>query len=398
MKIFKLFFQLLKANMTQLVVSFVVLIAIMIPLSSIYRSELNVVFEEAEVIYGIVNKDEENDVTEHFLAYLEENADVLYLEDDAEVIADSLFLSDVDYIVEIPQGFGAGLLAGGDEIIPLESTKGDMSSAAYAEVLLSEYMRNFEVLAAGVNDLNDDSERAEFFDNLESTFANTIDVNTQSSSIDGDLISFGNYYTHYVAYVLIMGLISSFGIASIAMRKPEIEMRNRMSYMTESTRSMQLLLANLTFAIVYWLIFMIAAAFMFGISTLFSYHGLLIILSSFISLLSITAMSYFFVTIANSKGMIYFLSNFVSLFLAFISGIFMPRAFINDFLQNIASFAAPVWQVRADELILSVEVLNNAQVNQLLQYFGIELLIMAAYLAAGFVVNKYRQVNNVYNK
>ena len=111
-------------------------------------------------------------------------------------------------------------------------------------------------------------------------------------------------------------------------------------------------------------------------------------------MLGIQAMSYFFVTLAPNKGIISFLATFISLFIAFGSGLFAPREFVANSMQLIASIATPFWQVKADEIIMNVNTLTSANKQEIAKLFGIQLLLTAAYYAMSFTIQKYRQYTN----
>lgn len=101
---------------------------------------------------------------------------------------------------------------------------------------------------------------------------------------------------------------------------------------------------------------MVIASFIYGIDTLTSSHGMLLVLSSFVSMLAIEQMAFFLATIAPNKGIITFMSTGISLFFAFTSGLFVPRDFVSPVMQQLAQVASPIWQVKTDEIILSAEI------------------------------------------
>lgn len=61
----------------------------------------------------------------------------------------------------------------------------------------------------------------------------------------------------------------------------------------------------------------------------------------------------------------------------------------------MASIATPIWQVKADEvIIMASNNLTAANRQEVLTYFGIQFLIACAYYALSFVIQKYRQQTN----
>lgn len=397
MKIFKLFYTLLYANRIAAILGFALLMVIAIPMNLQFQNNLSTDFVVRKTQLAIFNTDEGNPISEHLEAYLEEHAVVVSLEDDPEVIADAFYNEKIHYALTIPTGFGDALLEPSTAYLPLEKTVIDSQiDEAYVEVLVSAYLTNLRVLSAGVANSSDGPQINRILSQMEQTLANEVELVPTQSDQDTQLLAFGSYYTHYASYILTMTFITVFGYVITSMRQPEIVKRDRMSQMTQSRRLVEILLGCLSFSLVYWLFLMATASVLYGRETLFSTSGLLIILSSFIATFGIQAMAYFIVTIAPNRGAISFLATIISLFVAFASGLFAPREFIAQPMQSLASLATPIWQVKADEIILGSNTLTTQNWHQLLSFFGIQLLLALAYYALSFVIHKYRQLNSIY--
>lgn len=397
MKIFKMFYTLLYANRIAVILGFALLMVIAIPVNLQFQNNLSTDFVVRKSQLAIFNEDEGNPISKHLEAYLEEHAIVVSLEDDPEIIADAFYNEKIHYALTIPRGFGNALLEPSEAYLPLKKTViNSQIDEAYVEVLLSTYLTNLRVLSASVTDPNDDSQIDRILSQMEDVMANEVELVPTQSNQNTQLLAFGSYYTHYASYILTMTLITVFGYAITSMRQPEIVKRDRMSHMSESRRLVEIFLGCLSFSFVYWLVLMVTAFVLYGWETLFSSSGLLIILSSFIATFGIQAMAYFIVTIAPNRGAISFLATIISLFIAFGSGLFAPREFIAQPLQSLASLATPIWQVKADEIILGSNTLTAQNWHQILSFFGIQFLLAFAYYALSFVIHKYRQLNSIY--
>lgn len=399
MKIFKLFYTLLYANRIAVILGFALLMVISIPINLQFENNLNTDFVVRKSKIAVFNEDIGNPISADLVEYLTETATVVPVEKDPEVVADAFYNEKIHYALTIPAGFGQALLGESAEYLPLEKTVVDSQvDEAYVEVLLNSYLTNLRLLSTGLTNLADGDDAQ--IDLLLTQMAVALDhevelVPTQSEQ-DTTLLAFGSFYTHYASYILTMTFITVFGYVITSMRHPEIVKRDRMSQMPESRRLLEILLGCLSFSLIYWLFLMLAGALLFGVETLFSPNGLLIILSSFIAMFGTQAMAYFVVTAAPNRGAISFLSTLISLFIAFASGIFAPREFIAQPMQSLASLATPIWQVKADELILGSNTLTTDSWQQILSYFGIQLLLAFAYYGLSFVLHKYRQLNSIY--
>lgn len=398
MKVFKLFYKLLRANISSIVVYFVLLLGIMIPVNLQFEEGLNETFEVQETAITIYNHDDDDPVSEHLINYLEQRTEIVNIKEDPEALADAFFLESIQYALTIPEGFGERLISPIEEPIPLErQVINSEMDGANVDTILNSYLTNARLLASNLPEEYSDEQLKQMLNSLEISLNSNVEI-LPTTVTDGftELAAFGGYYTHYMSYILMTTFVTVFGYAILSMRQIEVVKRDRMSMMSEGQRLRQTLLGTFSFSTLYWALLIGLAAFIYSPVKIFSQKGLLLTLSSFIAMMGIQAMAYFIVTVAPNKGIISFLSTFISLFIAFASGIFAPRQFIADVMQKAATLATPIWQVQADEIILSGNTLSDQHLRQIFIFFGIEVLITIAYYAASFVVLKYRQKNSIY--
>lgn len=396
MKIFKLFYSLANAYRSNIVINIVILFALAIPISMIYSNNLDSSFNQVEIKMGLVNHDQGNVVTDHFVDYLNDQNEIVDLPDDEEAIVDALYYENANYVLEIPAGFGDALLEGGD-LIPLEKRVGPESSVeTYADILINNYIRNFQYLNTATTDINDPDAVNTTLQLVTDSIADHITVSTsESTNLDPDTIGFGMSFTHLASYTMIMTLITVFGFPMISMRNPEIMKRDRLGDVSTSRRNTELFLACSIFGLALWLLIMTVGGLVYGFDTLFSSHGQLLLLSSFVAMFGIQQMAFFIVTVAPNKGIVSFCSTAISLLVAFTSGLFIPRNFTSPVMQQIAQIATPIWQVKADEIILSAENLSPTQLNTVFQYMGIQVLIALAYMSLTYIYRRYRQTASI---
>lgn len=399
MKIFKLFYQLIAANYVSLLIGFVFLMAITIPINLQQSQSVQNQFVVRKSQITLFNEDQGDPMSQRLVEYLAETTELVPVSNEPEAIADALFNQKTSYILTIPEGFGAALLKDSGAYIPLIKYVVDaQEDAAYVDVLLNTFIQNTRILASSVSQPQDNQQIQQLLNALEAPLAKKIDIvdsKESPTSSAGDSAAFGTYFSHFASYVFMSTFIMAFGYVLTSMRQPEIVKRDRMSNIRLSQRATEIMLGCLSFSILYWFALMIAAALIYGHSALFSTSGWWLIASSFISMFGIQAMAYFFVTVSINKGMISFMSTFISLFFSFASGLFAPRAFIAQPMQLIASIATPIWQVKADEVIIRASNnLTAANRQEILTYFGIQFLIACAYYALSFVIQKYRQQTN----
>lgn len=398
MKIYKLFFQLLRANLVQILVSTGALLLIVIPINAAYNANYLSAFEVARSKIGILNHDANHPVTEAFIAYLDDETTIVPVGDSPEAVADALYYQKADYVLTIPEGFGASQITPGPKKLQLEKKVTQAAETeAFVDLTINKYLTNLDILAIGLDDHQSDTEVAILLKDLDHLLADAaVTIKPTDTPIDVKLLAFGQNYSSFISYVMALNFISVFGLVTVAMRDPEIIKRDRMGMLTIGERWRQLLLGCFTFSVSYWFLLMVMALVMYGFAVVFSPSGLLLVLNSFISMLGIQGLAYLIATLSPSKGAVTFFSTILSILIAFSSGIFVPRAFISPLMQQFASFATPIWQVKTTEIILESTILSAEQLGSLFELIGIQLLIAVTYFMASFIIQKYRQTHYQY--
>lgn len=82
--------------------------------------------------------------------------------------------------------------------------------------------------------------------------------------------------------------------------------------------------------------------------------------------------------------------------IAFFSGIFVPRLFIHPIGQQIVSLATPIWQITAIEKITDLQSFDWNSLQEILNYFGIQLLITLTYLSLSHIILQRRMQKAIY--
>lgn len=107
-------------------------------------------------------------------------------------------------------------------------------------------------------------------------------------------------------------------------------------------------------------------------------------------------MAYFVAVMIPNKGMVSFMGNVISLVLAFFSGLFVPLEFVDKTAQSLVSIASPIWYMRTNKLIMELKEIQWDDMTQILQNFGIQLLIAIAFLGMSYIIQRHRLVNRIY--
>lgn len=396
MQVFKLIYRLIWANRTSLIIYSFLLIAVTFATTAAKQSDYSQEFQVKKSQIAVFNHDPADPISQHFYDYLQKETQILPVEENPEATADAFFNQEIDYVLTIPEGFGAAIAKG--DYQPLEKQEGsDLTVSANMDILCQSYVTNLQIIRESGDGRFEAGKLQESLKTLDQILekAKIKILQAPKKSNNFKLMAFSQIYTSFLAYILYAIFLNIFGTITLAMSKTEIIKRERMGQLSEGQRLSQRFLGCVSFTWIYWIVLMILGVIIFGSEVLTTSTGRMLVLSSFISTFTIQAMILFIVTLVPNKGLLNFLSTFVPLVIAFGSGLFLPRFLVPDFMQKVISIASPIWQVKANELIVSSQEISGDNWHKILTYFTIQILLGLCYYAMTFVVQKYRLHNKV---
>jgi ABC-2 type transport system permease protein len=155
----------------------------------------------------------------------------------------------------------------------------------------------------------------------------------------------------------------------------------------------QLILANLSYAVITWFVMIFMSFIMYG-SYMFTAKGLLLLLNSFIFTFAALSISFLIGNSINSKGAMAAAANVVSLGSCFISGVFVPQAFLGKSVLRIASFTPNYWYVKTNNSIVNLVNFNMENLAPLFLNMLIVMGFAVAVLSVTLVVIKQKRISN----
>lgn len=397
MEIIKLFYKLIISRKWVILSFAIIFFIVMLPVNKVYRESYQASFnpKHENLTLGLVNLDGEDPVSQGLIAYMKTFAEIVELENDEERIIDSLYTMESHDVFIIPENYGARLLeeslkAGGN-LPALEKVSGTyLETSAYVSQMLNKYLYNFQIRALAIEDGSDQGQIRDLIEDLSLVMEEELDLIEADKPGNIDTNLYGMAYSLMVNYIFMVIFINTFGIPALAMRDKTIVSRERLSSLSDGSRNSQFFIACTSFAGISWLIIMAIAFIIYGFEALTGQTGILLITASFLSTFAVSGLGFLIASLAPNMQVLGFFQVALGLVISFGSGIFIPRYLVGQTLQNLVSWAPPIWQVKANEIILSAESLNQGQVQSLKDYFLILVLLGLAYYAVSFVVMKYR--------
>jgi|GEM_PF-3528011 hypothetical protein len=399
MQVLKLFYRLILSRKNTILVLIGIFLLMIIPANYVNRQLFDVTFnpEMNQIITGIVNLDKGDPISENLIEYLGQTTKIVEVENDEERLVDMLYNQKISDAVIIPDGYGRALIEAAldkDRESPsIERKRGLFpEKSIYIDSLLSMYVSNFYVNALSVDNIDEPGRLDEMLHAQTVSLSDDIKIKQSEREADIDVLLYGLTFSLFASYIYYMLFISSFGTPALAMREKTVRIREKMTAISDSSRNVQFFLGCTSFSLIVWLLSTLAAYLFYDSGIFTEEMGRFLVLSSFFSTFGLSGLAFFLATVSPNSYFLTFCEVGLGLFITFASGIFTGTD-MGGIISKIASFATPIWQVRANLVIVSSISLTQAQISEISNYFLIMLALGLAYYAVSFVIMRYRRLS-----
>jgi len=387
MQVYKAFFKIIYKNLNQIMIYVVVFILLTVTLTNTYTNPVNTNFTETKINIAFINNDTDSKLVKGLKDYLSKNANIVNIPDNTQKLQDALFFRQVEYIVKVPKGFTDGLLSG--KSVQLEKTTIPSStSGIYMDSIINKYLNTAKTYTSNIKDLSDE----QLISYVDKDLSQKTEVKVSSSLSQVSKNEKSACYFNYIAYSLFAILI--LGVCSVMMvfNNTDLKKRNLCSPVKLRNMNFQMILGNISFAILTWFAMIFTSFIMYG-SYMFTANGLLLLLNSFVFTLAALSISFLMGNIIKSKGAMSAAANVFSLGTCFISGAFVPQVLLGKTVLKIASFTPTYWYVKSNNDIANMA---NFKMENLMPIFSNMLIVFGfavAVLAVTLVVIKQKRVS-----
>ena len=342
-------------------------------------------FEEVKPSVIIVNNDKsKNEVTNHFIKYLENHMEVKDIDiGNEEKIDDALFYRDVSLVVYIPDGFGDDLLDSKDVSVEYKIS-GDKGSS-YGKMLVQNYFDSFNIY-------NNYYDGDELFDRLDNAL--NVDVNVEvKSKVDTNSLSRMARFFNFLNYAILAGCVYSISMILASLKSENVRKRTIVSSYDYKKYNRIVLEACSIVIIGMWILYMILALIIFK-DLFISMNGLWYVINSFVFSLCSLCIGFLIGNITQNKGAISGVVNVVSLGSSFLCGCFVPFEFMPDYVIKIAHIFPTYYFVINNEALKVMDNFSLSSVSPLIFNMGIVLIFGVCFVIITNYVSKKKQVLN----
>ena len=346
MTVFNTFLKILNKNKFIIIMYTIILITFAGFNMKTSDNQLSFVSSKPDVL--VINNDENIGLTKDLIEYINKNTNIVNIEDKKDNINDALFYREVNYIIYIPKNYRKDFLNGLNPKLKIKTT-GDYQ-ASLAEIILSRYIKLANIY------LNINNNEDEIIKNINETLKSKTNISV-TSKLDTNNLSKATYYYNFANYSILAGCVYVICLILSSFREEKIRKRTVISSTNMRKYNRCLMLSNSLLAIFLWLFYVLLSFIIVG-NIMFSIHGLLYIINSFIFTICALSLAFLIGNIITNKNAINGIVNVVSLGSSFLCGAFVPIEYIPNSVLLIAHIFPSYWYIQNNEIIKTLEVVN----------------------------------------
>lgn len=363
MQVFKTFIKVMKKRLHISLIYITVFVAICVGLTLV--SEKTNKFESSKLDISIIDMDN-SDASRDFTEFIGKYNNLKTIENNKDIILDSLYYMTTDIVLTINEGYSEKLRNGETEGLFSDYRIPDTFSAEFFDTQVNQYIGNITAFIAGGMTLEEASSKATEISEkrVEVEILNF----SESKNVEYDDNIAG--FFQYLAYILLMVLISGLCPTLLVMTKKEISNRTNCSSFPITKQINQIVAGTIIFAVAVYTFLLIIAAILYN-SMLFNEKGLLAIINGFAYLLFATILTLCIAVISPSARTTDMIANVVGLGMSFLCGVFVPQYLLSESVLNIGKFFPAYWYIKANNILAGT---NNTifELSEFLICIGVE--------------------------
>ncbi len=369
MLVFKYFFKIIKKYWLTILMFTAVLI--IFGIFSLKNNQSTSNFTAMKPNIMIVNEDETIGFTKSLLVYLKQNTHIKAVEKEE----DALFYREISYIIYIPKNYHRDFMAGKNPSLTVKSA-GDYE-ASLVRLLLDDYLQTAQTY------LDTGFSEKEILEKLEYVLQQNVAIDV-TSNLDESFLSQLSFYYNFANYSILAVCI--FVVATVMSSFKQQNIRNRIfvSPLSPSSYNRSIFAGIVVMGIGLWAIYLLIS-FILLKGSIFSWHGALYALNSFIFTICALALAFLIGNILKKKEAISGISNVISLGSSFLCGCFVPIEFIPSTVLKFAQILPSYWYVQNNEFIKTLETISI----QTLQPFLLHLLILLGFTIVFLIIASF---------
>ncbi|MCI9017165.1 MAG: ABC transporter permease [Clostridia bacterium] len=382
MTIFKTFLKIANKYKLTIIIYTVILLAFSVANMKSSDNSMSFIATKPDIL--IINNDQKEGITKSLIEYIQKNSNIANIKEEEDAINDALFYRDINYVIYIPNNYRQDFLDNKNPEIKIKST-GDYA-ASLSEMMLKKYIQTANTYKkAGYTE-------EEIINNIEDILLQQTEVEV-TSKLDIDKLENATFYYNFQNYALLAGCVFIICIILSSFKQEAIRKRTIVSSMKYRKYNRKMLLSSALFAIILWSFYIIISFILLG-NIMFTKHGLVYIINSFIFTICALTIGLLIGNIVKTKEAVNGIVNVVALGSSFLCGVFVPIKWLPDSVLKVAHILPSYWYVKTNEALKTMEQFNTETLKPIIINMGVVVIFTVIFIIINNIISrKQRKIN-----
>lgn len=381
MQAFKYFFKIIFKNTWSTISVFTsVFMVFGILFSSLMAGNNQTGFVDKETAVAVIDRDK-SELSAALIEFVKSKTEYVELEDDEDVIRDSLYYLESAIVVIVPENFGDDFLGGKD--VKLETHSAPNSGfALLGSRFIDNWLDTVQIYNTAMGSPQYDKAAAD--QSLEIT-PELVGINSSANDQHTSI----NYFMNFLAYAFPGILIMIVGLAVIIFREQDVRRRNLCSPLPLFKMNLTVFASSGIISLVVLFFFVITAFIMFP-DKMANKEGMMYLLNIAVFFIVCIALSFMLGNILTKRS-INPATNVISLTMSFLGGAFVPLTIMSEDVKKFSVIVPTYWFVKSNDIIGRLSVFNSETLASVYSGLIVQLLFALAFLGIALVAGKMKE-------
>ncbi len=387
MKVFKTCMLIARRCFGTLISFVIVFICISVFTSQIQGDNMEAAFKGEAVPFTLVNRDEASPLIDGLHEYLLSQAPEIQLEDDEQTLQNALFYAETDYIIIVPEGFSTNW----PEMNVQISTRPDSMQSYFMDALVDSYFNQVK-LQQSLNPAEPEKAVEAALTALQQ------EIQVEKQRFGGGLEMTEGYQVYFrlVGYALLMLIYQFISSVQMVFGKKELRMRHGSSPLSQRRLTLEVVFYGALISLGICLILLCIAFVMHGdyLAAGGWQLGTLVCINVLIFMLVAVALSILCSQFTSTHTVQAIISNFVSLALSFLGGLFVPMELLSEGMLKVARFLPTYWYADTFDKINELTSYSAQALWPVAQGLLLQLGFAVTFFCLSLLVSKYKRIED----
>lgn len=375
MQVFKTFFKVVWSRKAQLFLYVGIFLALSFGMANIGSGERQESFQAQSYEVAVFDYDKSSE-SQAFVDYIGTKTKLTECENDAEVLADQLFIQNIYAVIYIKEGYGASLKKGETEcLFDVTTVPGNRYNQTITGYI-DRYMSTAGAYLSTGMSVDEALERTgKVLDETPKVTMQGENVNSSHSRV--------YYFFLYLPYIFVTCALQIVGISIHAFRRKEIYERMRISAYSSKRENLELWGAAAVCCLGMAVLFMLASCVAYP-KQMLGMDRLLMFVNLLVCVLWTFGLTYLISVTLKKESAFAMAGTVFGLAIAFLGGLFVPMEVMGKGIRRLSHMVPAYWYVKV--LDIADAGAARAQADGLLGGFIMQLGFAVAFLLAGLAV------------